>query len=119
MPIANQNAWLHQNKDFTVIPPPKPNAWLKHEISTVRTKAQTPKADDKSTSTLNTTTANREELDTIQQMLQKLQSSEAENKKMRDSFAKCRAEKRKHTISNWTNLKRDFPSEFNLHFVQN
>ena len=28
MPIANQNAWLNQNNDFTATPPPKTNAWL-------------------------------------------------------------------------------------------
>ena len=116
MPLANQTAWLHQNKDFTATPPLKPNAWLKHGIHTVRTKAPPPKPDDKSTSTLNTTTTHREELDSIQQMLQKLHSSEAENKKMRDSFAAYRAEKRQHTIQAKSDL--ELLKEVNKQLIQ-
>ena len=64
----------------------------------IRTKPTPPKADDKSTSTLNTTSSNREELDNLQQMLSKLQSAKVENKKMRDSFAVYRAKKRQNTV---------------------
>ena len=98
MPLANQNIWLQQNKDFTAAPPPKTNAWPKHSICTVQTKPAPTKADDKSTSTLNTTSSNCEELNTLQQMLAQLQSAEVENKKMSDSFAAYRAEKHKHTV---------------------
>ena len=94
MPLANQNAWFQQNKDFTATPPPKPNVWLKHNICTIRTKPVPTKVNYKSTSTLNTTSSNPEELDTLQQMLIKLQSAEVENKKMRDSFAVYGAKKR-------------------------
>ena len=93
MPVANQNAWLNQNKDSTATPPPKPNAWLRHNIRTIRTTPAPPKADDKSTSILNTTSSNPKELDTLQQMLSKLQSAKVENKKMWDSFAAYCAKK--------------------------
>ena len=93
MPIANQNAWLTQNKGFIASPPPKQNAWLRPNINTIRVKPVPPKANDKLTSTINTTSSNRDELDTIQQMLSALQSTELENKKMCDSFATYCAEK--------------------------
>ena len=96
--VANQNAWLNQNKDFTATLPPKPNAWLRHNIRTIHTKPTPTKANDKSTSTLNTTSSNRKELGTIQQMLSKLQSAEVENKKMRNSFAAYRAKKCQNTV---------------------
>mmetsp|Transcript_20739 Transcript_20739/g.43409 ORF Transcript_20739/g.43409 Transcript_20739/m.43409 type:complete len:299 (+) Transcript_20739:1138-2034(+) len=42
--------------------------------------------------------SNHQELETLQQMLSKLQSAEVENKKMRDSFAAYRAEKCQNTV---------------------
>ena len=64
LPLANKNAWIQHNKDFTAAPPPKTNAWLKHSIQTVGTKPTSSKADDKSTSALNTTSSHRKEIDT-------------------------------------------------------
>ena len=98
MPLANQHAWITQNKGFIASTPPKQNAWLKPTIQTIRMKSASSKTDDKSTSTINTTTSNRDELDTIQQTLSALQSAELQNKKMRDSFDKYCAEKRQNTI---------------------
>ena len=116
MPIANQNAWFKQNKDFAATPPPKPNAWFKHNICTIRTKPAPTKADDKSTSTLNTTSSNREELDSLHQMLSKLQSAEVENKKMCDSFAAYCAEKRQNTVQAKSDI--DLLKEVNQCLVQ-
>ena len=65
MPSANKSAWLQQNKEFTAAPPPKTNAWLKHGICTVQTKPLPTKADDKSTSTFDTTSSYQEKLDTL------------------------------------------------------
>ena len=116
MPIANQNAWLAQNKGFIASPPPKQNAWLKPIIHTIRMKPVTAKAGDKWTSTINTASSNRDELDTIQQMLSTLQSAEVENKKMRDSFATYCAEKRQNTIKAKSDIEH--LKDFNQRLVQ-
>ena len=85
-------------------------------IHTICTKPAPPKADDKSTITLNTTISNHKELDTLQQILSKLQSAEVENKKMRDSFAAYRAEKRQNTVQAKSDI--DLLKEVNEHLVQ-
>jgi len=117
MLLANQTAWFQQNKDFTATPLLKPNAWVKHNIRTICTKPAPTKVNEKSTSTLNITSSNREELDTLQQILSKLQSVEVENKKMRDSFATNRAEKRQNTVQAKSDI--NLLKEVNQRLVQN
>ena len=51
-------------------------------------------------------------------MLSKLQSAEVENKKMRDSFAAYRAEKRQNTIQTKSDIYIDLLKEVNQHLVQ-
>mmetsp|Transcript_21227 Transcript_21227/g.47918 ORF Transcript_21227/g.47918 Transcript_21227/m.47918 type:complete len:266 (+) Transcript_21227:1893-2690(+) len=83
---ATKKAWISQTKDFTITAPPRRNAWF--QTPKIIQSKPTQKPDDRSASTLNTTSSHRDNVDEIACLVKTLQETELENKKMRDAFTR-------------------------------
>ena len=83
---ATKQAWISQTKDFTATAPPRKNAWF--QTPKIINSKPTQKTDDRSASTLNTTSSHRDNIDEIARLVRTLQETELENKKMRDAFTR-------------------------------